>query len=304
MLEAGAVGYLLKGGSFEEIIEAIRRAPKGEGSLSIELTGNIIQELSGQLSLQTRKRKKHEAFERRIRKALQSADAFAIAFQPIVGLRDGKTVGCEALARFTGPPQRAPSLWFAEAASVGLREELELLAVRRAIEMLDDVPSDLYMSVNVSPETLARTEFVRLISSADSSRIVAEITEHAPIDSYTRLADVLTKLRARGMRLAIDDAGAGYSSLRHILELRPDTIKLDISLIRGIDWDRSKQALAAGLISFAEKSGSVIVAEGIEHQAEREMLIALGVELGQGYLLGRPAPLPLPQSSNAAIGGP
>ena len=130
-----------------------------------------------------------------------------------------------------------------------------------------------------------------MIAGAESSRLVAEITEHAPIDDYARLGEAVGKLRAHGMRLAIDDAGAGYSSLRNILELRPDMIKLDSSLVRDIDSDRSKQALASGLISFAAEIGSGIVAEGIESEPELERLVTLGVEHGQGYLLGRPAPL-------------
>jgi EAL domain-containing protein (putative c-di-GMP-specific phosphodiesterase class I) len=294
MLEAGVVGYLLKGGSVDELIEAIKRAPEGRASLSIEVTGDVIEELSGRLNVQTRSRKKHETFERRIRKALENPSALEMVFQPIVGLRHGEMVGVEALARFAGPPLRAPSLWFAEAATVGLREDLELLAVRKAIEALQELPGDLYLTVNVSPETLARSRFSKLVSAADSSRLIVEVTEHAPISRYSILAQALTRLRACGIRLAIDDAGAGYSSLRHILELRPDLIKLDISLIRDINSDRSKQALAAGLISFAEKSGATIVAEGIEQPAEQRTLVELGVTHGQGFLLGRPSTLPLP----------
>ncbi|HUY71096.1 MAG TPA: EAL domain-containing protein [Gaiellaceae bacterium] len=293
MLEAGVVGYLLKGSSVDEIVDAIKRAPEGRGSLSIELTGDIIQELAGQLSAGTRKRNKHQTFERRIRRALETSSAFAMVFQPIVGLRDGATVGAEALARFAGPPQRAPNLWFAEAAVVGLDGELELLAVHKAIDALPQLPHRAYLTLNVSPTTLTTTGFLKLVSSTDGSRLVAEITEHAPIRNYTRLGEALTTLRALGMRLAIDDAGAGYSSLRHILELSPDLIKLDVSLIRDIDRDRSKQALAAGLISFADKMGSSIIAEGIERAAEAKTLVELGVGHGQGYFLGRPLPLPL-----------
>jgi EAL domain-containing protein (putative c-di-GMP-specific phosphodiesterase class I)/DNA-binding NarL/FixJ family response regulator len=293
MLEAGVVGYLLKGGSVDELLEAIRRAPEGRASLSIEVTGDIIDELSGRLNVQTRRRKKHETFERRIRKALENPSALEMVFQPIVGLRDGETVGVEALARFAGPPLRSPSLWFAEAATVGLREDLELLAVGKAIEALRELPRDLHLTVNVSPVTLARSRFSKLVAGADSSRLIVEVTEHAPINRYSTLAQALTRLRACGIRLAIDDAGAGYSSLRHILELRPDLIKLDISLIRGISSDRSKQALAAGLISFAAKSGSTIIAEGIEQPAEQRTLVELGVTHGQGFLLGRPTALSL-----------
>jgi EAL domain-containing protein (putative c-di-GMP-specific phosphodiesterase class I)/CheY-like chemotaxis protein len=293
MLEAGVVGYLIKGGSVDEIIDAVKRAAIGHGSLSIEVTGGVIQELVGQLSLRTRKLEKQKVFERRISRALDREDAIAMVFQPIVRLRDREIIGAEALARFAGPPKRAPSVWFAEAAVVGLRTELELIAVRKAVEALSQLPRDAYLTINVSPVTLAKPAFLKLIAKADGTRLVAEITEHAPIHDYARLSTALVKLRALGMRLAIDDAGAGYSSLRHILELSPDLIKLDMSLIRDIHRDNSKQALAAGLISFADRSGAAIVAEGIERAAEARMLVELGVGHGQGYFLGRPGPLPL-----------
>jgi hypothetical protein len=215
------VGYLLKGSSVDEIVDAIKRAPEGRGSLSIELTGDIIQELAGQLSAGTRMRNKRQTFERRIRRALENSRALAMVFQPIVGLRDGETVGAEALARFAGPPERAPSLWFAEAEAVGLGGELELLAVHKAIDALPLLPHRAYLTLNVSPTTLTNAGFLKLVSNADGSRLVAEITEHAQIEDYARLSEALTTLRALGMRLAIDDAGAGYSSLRHILELKP-----------------------------------------------------------------------------------
>jgi EAL domain-containing protein (putative c-di-GMP-specific phosphodiesterase class I)/CheY-like chemotaxis protein len=293
MLEAGAVGYLLKGGSVDEVIAAIKRAPEGQSTLSAELTGGIIHELAGQLSIQARTRSRERGVERRIRRALDDERALTMAFQPITRLRERAVVGVEALARFAGPPTRAPSLWFAEAETVGLREELELSAARQAIGALPELPPAAYLTINVSPTTLVRSGFRKLLANADGSRLVVEVTEHAPIQDYASLSEALKALRELGIRFAIDDAGAGYSSLRHILELNPDLIKLDISLIRNIHRDTSKQALAAGLISFAAKIDASIIAEGIERHAEAAKLLELGVEYGQGYLLGRPGPLPL-----------
>jgi EAL domain-containing protein (putative c-di-GMP-specific phosphodiesterase class I)/DNA-binding NarL/FixJ family response regulator len=296
MLEAGVVGYLLKGGSVDEIIEAIKRAPADQSSLSIEVTRDVIRELAGQLTVRTRQQKKEHAVERRIRKALDDERALEMVFQPIIGLEKGDMVGAEALARFSARPLRPPNVWFAEAAVVGLRAELELAAIRKALDRLPEIPEPTYITVNVSPATLAKPEFIKLVSRAEPTRIVAEVTEHAPIDDYARVGGALSKLRKLGVRLAIDDAGAGYSSLRHILELSPDLIKLDISLIRDIGRDRSKEALAAGLISFAAKSGATIIAEGIESSEEARALVELGVAYGQGYFLCRPGPLPLPTS--------
>ncbi len=304
MLEAGVAGYLVKGGPVEEIIQAIKQAPSGVSALSAEVASGVIHELAGELSTRRRNRRTKTLIERRMHRAMGDRDALAMVFQPIVHLQDRVVVGAEALARFSGPPERAPSLWFAESAIVGLREELELTAIRKALEELPKLPREAYLTLNVSPITLIHPQLVELMSGdVDSSRLVVEITEHAPIDDYPRLAGVLAELRLRGVRLAIDDAGAGYSSLRHILELNPELIKLDITLIRNINRDTSKQALAAGIISFADKIGTSIIAEGIERVAELRTLLELGVAVGQGFLLGRPSPLPL-GSPRHAPGGP
>ena len=122
--------------------------------------------------------------------------------------------------------------------------------------------------------------------------MVLELTEHAAVHDYEVLRQALLELRARGLRLAVDDAGAGYASLRHVLSLAPDIIKLDISLIREIETDRGARALASALISFAEQMGQLVIAEGIEHDRTVEVLAAIGVRYGQGFLLGRPAALP------------
>ncbi len=295
MLEAGVVGYLLKGDSVDELLNAIKHAHDGHGSLSLEVAGDVIEELVGQLRGRSRKRQRSEMLERRIQRAIRDEEALSMVFQPIVGLVDRVAVGVEALARFTGPPKRAPNLWFAEAAAVGLQTELELVAVRKALEALPQLPGGDYLAVNVSPVTLTRAAFRKLVARTDGERLVVEITEHAQIRDYSRLQEALVKLRALGVRLAIDDAGSGYASLRHILRLSPDVIKLDLTLIRDIHRDRSKQALAAGLISFADKSGASIVAEGIERAVEARALVELGVGYGQGNFLGPPGPLQLLQ---------
>jgi EAL domain-containing protein (putative c-di-GMP-specific phosphodiesterase class I) len=122
-------------------------------------------------------------------------------------------------------------------------------------------------------------------------RIVLEITEHAPVEDYGDLERALAPLREGGLTVAIDDAGAGFASLRHILRLRPDIIKVDKTLTQGIEFDSSKRALARALITFARDIGAEIVAEGIETSSEQAALHALGVRYGQGYHIGRPAPL-------------
>ncbi len=120
---------------------------------------------------------------------------------------------------------------------------------------------------------------------------MVEITEHEPVDDYEELARALRPLRDLGVRIAIDDAGAGYASLRHTLALDPDIVKADIALTRGIDTDRAKRALASALISFADEMAMTIVAEGIETEAALQTLVGLGVRYGQGFHIARPAPL-------------
>lgn len=289
MLEAGAVGYLVKGGSIESILESIERAASGQSSLSVEVTGDVIKELVGQLAIRRRDEERLRLRTARIRRAARSVNALTIFLQPIRTLESGVTAGVEALARFERPPRRSPDRWFAEASEVGLRTQLELVAARKALAILAELPAGLFLSVNVSPRTVAAASFRRLLDAVAGDRVVLEVTEHAPIEDYERLNTVLARIRADGVRLAIDDAGAGFASLRHILLLEPDFIKLDGTLIAGIEQDLSKQALATGLISFAGKIGATIVAEGIERAEELAELRALGVDYGQGYYLGRPA---------------
>jgi EAL domain-containing protein (putative c-di-GMP-specific phosphodiesterase class I)/CheY-like chemotaxis protein len=290
MLAAGADGYLVKGISVDAIVTAIKRAAAGQASLSAEVTGDVIQELSERLHAHWRSQEHSRSREERIRHALEQG-VLRMVFQPICTL-NGETVGAEALARFECEPQRSPDRWFAEAGEAGLLLELELAAAALALKALPSLPKSLYVSINVSPSTLASADFRRLLEQSNGGRVVVEITEHAPIDDYEALKASLATLRAFGTRVAVDDAGAGYASLRHILRLEPDFIKLDRTLVSGIESDRSLQALASGLISFAEKTDAVIVAEGIERAQEVEMLVELGVGFGQGYYFARPAPLP------------
>ncbi|MFL5946673.1 MAG: EAL domain-containing protein [Gaiellaceae bacterium] len=293
MLEAGVVGYLVKGSSIESIVESIQQAAAGQGSLSVEVTGDVIEELVGQLSVRRRAEDRRRTREGRVRKAIDSEGALGVVFQPICDLATGKTVGAEALARFHLAPARPPDRWFAEAGEVGLRRELELTALDHALGQLSELPRGLFLSVNISPATLRGASLRRALRSVEARRVVIEVTEHMPVEDYDALNDAIDRVRALGVRLAIDDAGAGFASLRHILRLAPDFVKLDRTLIDGIERDRSHQALAAGLISFANKIDATIVAEGIERDAQLRALRELGVSRGQGFLLARPAPLPL-----------
>jgi EAL domain-containing protein (putative c-di-GMP-specific phosphodiesterase class I)/CheY-like chemotaxis protein len=294
MLRAGAVGYLLKGASADEILQAIRGAVEGHAPVGAEVAGQLIAELSTQLQREERVAEETRAQIRRIKLAMEG-EGLTMVFQPIFDLRQGSIVGLEALSRFTNDPSRPPNSWFAEAQTVGLGLELELAAVEAALSRLLDLPSDAFLSINLSPEVAAGPEFVRTVAGAPGERLVIEVTEHAPIANYQALIQALDNLRSRGLRLAIDDAGAGYASLNHILQLSPEFIKMDMALTHGIDTDPKRRALAHALIAFASEIGAVIVAEGIETQEELDTLRVLGVAYGQGFYLARPGPLSVPE---------
>ncbi|MGO8872858.1 MAG: EAL domain-containing protein [Acidimicrobiales bacterium] len=221
-------------------------------------------------------------------------------YQPIFELRSGGVVGVEALARFAPQPIRPPDVWFTEAASVGLGVDLEVTALNLALEQLHRLPVGLYLSLNASVEAITSEQFGAILNDVPAERIVLELTEHTPIDDYSTFEASLRKVRSRGVRLAVDDAGAGFSSLRHILNLQPEVIKLDIGLIRGIDRDPARQALGRALLGFAKEAyNASIVAEGIETEGELDTLRDLGCPCGQGFYLGRPERLPLNLSAPA-----
>jgi EAL domain-containing protein (putative c-di-GMP-specific phosphodiesterase class I)/CheY-like chemotaxis protein len=290
MLRAGAIGYLVKGASAEQILEALHRAVRGVASLSPILAPAVVEELQARLASDHAAQEEQRLRLRRIRSVLDK-ERMNVVVQPIVELASGRTVGFEALARFTEEPIRSPADWFADAELVGLSTELELAAVRLALRTIDRLPADAYLSVNVSPTTAMSDRLVPMLLGVAPARTFLEITEHAPIADYDGLVAALRPLRERGVRLAIDDAGSGFASLRHILSLSPDVIKLDISLTQGIDSDRSRRALARGLISFGDEVGTHILGEGVETANEMNTLRELGVPFAQGYYFGRPGPV-------------
>ncbi|MEM8872377.1 MAG: EAL domain-containing protein [Pseudomonadota bacterium] len=228
-----------------------------------------------------------DGIRNRIRAVMENND-FHILYQPIMDSRSRRPKGFEALCRFSGKPHRTPDLWFREAGDVGLQVDLEICAIVEAIRATEHLPIGTYVSVNASPLTIESGRLADVLRAHPAERIVIEITEHSAIDCYDTLLKQLNILRFMGVRVAIDDAGAGYSGLQQILRLRPDVIKLDISLTKRIDVDVVRRSLASAMVEFAGKTGALIVAEGVETQSEFDTLLDLGVDLMQGYLLGRP----------------
>jgi PAS domain S-box-containing protein len=218
---------------------------------------------------------------------LIAANDLTIVFHPVVRLGDRSVVGYEALTRFADgtPPDRR----FAAADALGAGRELEGAALTAALRAAQRLPRASWVSVNLSPSRLTEPEILQLLRQRHGRTVVIEVTERMAIDDYGTVRDTLERLAGR-IEVAVDDAGAGFASLRHILELRPRYVKLDLQLVRGVDADPARQALIAGMVYFARQSDCLLVAEGIETEAERLTLRLLGVPFGQGFLFGQPAP--------------
>jgi EAL domain-containing protein (putative c-di-GMP-specific phosphodiesterase class I) len=225
---------------------------------------------------------------RRIRHICSRAELRTV-FQPLIELESKKPVAYEALTRFPGQACSTRDC-FADAAEIGMALDLELAALRSAFAHLAGFPPAVRLAINVSPAVAITDEFFDLVAPV-AARLIVELTEHEPVEEYGVLAEALSRLRDMGAYIAIDDVGAGFASLRHILRLSPDILKLDGSLTHGIETDSGTRALTSALIDFAEDTGALITAEGIETEGELELLCELGVDHGQGYLLGRPQPL-------------
>lgn len=228
-----------------------------------------------------------EAIERVLR-----GQGFALAFQPIVDLKHGSAVGYEALSRFD-PPEglegATPPEWFEAAQRLGVGAELEARVVASALDARDRLPPNTFLTINLSPWVVDTPPVRRILEGPRGlHRVVLEITENAAVDDYGALEEAFASLRGRGAYLAVDDAGAGYASLSHILRLRPDFVKLDRELITGIDHDEAKLALVEMFGHFAGRVDAWLLAEGVENVAELASLTRLNVPLAQGYFLGRP----------------
>lgn len=249
-------------------------------------------------------------WRRRINEVLNGGGP-AMVFQPIYSMEPHVLVGFEALSRF---PEGSPIEWFVNAVRVGLSYDLEIAAMRNALERLPEVPYGVYLAVNVSPSSVMSSRFAEDIAPYDLSHVVLELTEHDAVGDYAELRKALDPWRSQGthvctpvgqastadrsspsrkgeVRVSIDDLGAGFASMRHVLWLAPDFMKLDIDLVRGIDRSRRHRALTSSLANFGAKMNVRLVAEGVETEAEYVTLRALDVHSVQGYFLGRPGSL-------------
>lgn len=220
-----------------------------------------------------------------------AGEGASLLYQPVYDVGRASIAGFEAFARFAGTPPRGPDVWFADAARVGLETALEARLIAKAMESFERLPEFAYIGFNVSPHIVLHGQLDRAFAGAPLERTVLEINGHLSIRQYDEMAKALRPMRDEGLRISVDDAGGGVDSFRHILQLQPDIIKLHMSLVRNIDSDAARSALASALIQFGKEQRCDVVAEGVETAAELSVLKAMGVVKMQGYLLGRPATL-------------
>lgn len=225
---------------------------------------------------------------------------FHPVFQPVYSLHSGDLLSVEALTRFDCEPYRSPDQWFAAAAHAGVGPDLELAAIEAAIAASASLPDTVSLSINASATTLADARLHAMVRATGRSLIV-ELTEHSVINNYHLLEEPLGLLRNEGVLIAVDDAGAGFASLHHIVELAPDVIKLDISLTQNVTSSPARRALGGALIDFVHRTGAMLTVEGIEDEADLAIWMELGADAIQGYLVGHPGPLPADLLSHTVI---
>ena len=249
----------------------------------------------------TRARAQELAEIRAAAEGVLAAGGPRIVYQPIVEMSSGVVVGYEALSRFDDGI--APDVWFERAARVGMGADLELAAVQTALAGLAMLPVGAYLSINAGPALLCDPRLREVLASTSPDRIVLELTEHIAVDDYRDYRDAIGGLRRLGLRLAVDDAGAGYSSFRHVVDLTPDIIKIDGSLVHGAHLDPSRRSLIIALVSFAADLGATLIAECVEVEAEAEALRGWGIQIAQGWHFGRPAPMPAGEQPAGVVAG-
>jgi EAL domain-containing protein (putative c-di-GMP-specific phosphodiesterase class I) len=294
-----SLGLLLTSGRLTQELNHLLREARddAENAETLLLAGDIASRVAKRGETDDDQRPRHQgellrAGERtRVEAKLErliAGDGLTMAVQPIVDVRTGSVHAYEALARFEGSTG-SPLHWFTMATTLGKREQLEHACLRAALGLFEQRPTGVGLSLNLSAPVLLDPLTLKMFDDlGDLDGLIVEITEETLVQSDTQLRTAIAPLRERGARLAVDDMGAGYSGLRQITSVRPSYLKLDRSLISGIDHDQDRAALVGALVGYSNQVGSLVIAEGIEHSAELRVLGELGAPLVQGYYTGRP----------------
>ena len=280
-IEYGAFRYLLKPVPLDKMLEVVHRAVamhklalvRREAAMMTELEGKQIGDRAG--------------LEARFTSAVEK---LWVAAQPIVSWSGRSVFAYETLLRTDEPTLRSPLDFFDAAERLGKAAELGRIIRRHVAGILGGVRPAGHIFVNLHPADLEDPELYADDGALTpfAGQVVLEITERAALDGIHELSSRVTRLRSLGYRIAIDDLGAGYAGLTSFAQLEPEVVKVDMSLVRGIDNSPVKQKLVRSIIALCTELGIQLVAEGIETPAERDALIALGGDLCQGYLFARP----------------
>lgn len=271
----------------------------GETLIRGDSTGALLRRLIAvaDIDLYRNKTPQHDAHPRhgtdplvvrdRIQALLDSGGP-TVAFQPICDTYTSEVVGYEALSRFPFG-HGSPMIWFRDATRAGVGPRLELAAIDVALAAMSTLPASAFVSINASAETIRSTDLMTRLSPHLATRtLYLEITEHERVDDYRSVARSVESMRGAGVKISVDDVGAGFSGLRQVVELKPDTLKIDYTLVHGIDKDPARRAAAAALAAFARDIGSTLIMEGVETEDELRVAAELGFDMVQGFYTGRP----------------
>ena len=212
-------------------------------------------------------------------------------FQPLVQMSNGEIAGVEALSRFDPSTGLNPEQAFTMAAECGLGQELELAALAQQLEALPMLPPGKYMSFNASADLICNPAFIKVLPKDQAQKLVIEVTEHSQAADEDQLLWHIHELKSQNFRIAVDDVGAGYSGWQRIARLEPDLLKIDRSIVAGVDQSLAQRAIVAALMHFSKETGAKVLVEGVETMGEAKILSQLGVDLAQGWLFARPAPM-------------
>lgn len=279
----GAHRYLLKPVAPKELIEAVTRAVLLSDLARLKREAFALRGAHG-LPVDDEK-----ALDASFTRAL---DRLAIVFHPIVSMRERRALGFEALVRSTEPTLQHPEALLGTASLLGRSDELTRAIYTKIAEQAQRIPEDRLLFVNVHPPDLLDHSLHGIGSplAPFADRIVLEITERASIERMGDITSIVKNLRLLGYRLAVDDLGTGYAGLSSFTQLSPEIVKLDRSLVEGIDENPTKQRVVRAMLQLCEDLQMQAICEGIEKASERDALVAMGADLLQGYLFGLPAP--------------